>query len=177
MCWARAALGQCFCVFICFFPPLSLCCSRSRVFPVSAGPFFSQQSSFLAHHSVVGAAALWQHHLCPRAQLAVPLPPPQPRCHLHPLLPVLPLPWGRAVALDLLRAGAGKLRRCPCAGTAWHGRADEPRQLLAAGPGSRGEPPPPAPCLEALAGMLEASEVAAWRGAPDQLASCPIPNQ
>lgn len=68
-------------VFLCvylLFSPLSLCCSRARVFPVSAGPFFSQQSSFLAHHSVVGAAALWQHHLCPRAQLTVPPPPPQP---------------------------------------------------------------------------------------------------
>ena len=64
---------------------------------MSAGPFFSQQSSFLAHHLVVRATAFLQHPLCPRAQLAMPPPSPQPRCHLYPLLPVLP------------RRGAGQL--------------------------------------------------------------------
>lgn len=90
MCWARAGLGQCFCVFIWFFSPAASCWFGARVFPVSAGPFFSQQSPFLALHLVVGAAALWQHHLCPHAQLAMPPPSPQPWCHLCPLLPVLP---------------------------------------------------------------------------------------
>lgn len=50
----------------------------------------SSDRSLLARHSVVGATALWQHHLRPCAHLAMPPPSSQPWCHLHPLLPVLP---------------------------------------------------------------------------------------
>lgn len=101
---------------------------------------------------------------CAPAVSSATVPPAPPPPHPSP-------PRGWAVALDLLRAGAGRLCWCPCASTAWHGRADEPRQLLAAGPGSCGEPPPPTLCFRAHAAMLEPSEVAAWRGAQGQLAS------
>ena len=176
MCRARAGLGQCFCVFICIFSPFSLlvlskgfpCVSRALLLPavVFPGPSLGGQS-----HSILAAPSVSP---CPAGHApAVPsaaVPPVPPPPHPSPL-------WGWAVALDLLRTGAGRLCQCPCAGTAWHGRADEPWQLLAAGPGSCGEPPPPTLCLRALAAMLKPSEVATWRGALGQLASCPTPNQ
>lgn len=72
MCQDCAELGQCFWVYFCgVFFPFFLAGPEQELFSVSSGLFFSQQSSFLAHHLLVRAAALWQHHLCPCAQLAV----------------------------------------------------------------------------------------------------------
>lgn len=138
------------------FPLLVL----SKDFPVSYGPSFSQQSSFPARHcgQSCGSPAAPSVSLCPAGRAPAVPSATKP--------PVPPPPWpspprSRTVALDLLRAGAGRLHRCPCASSAWHGRADEPWQLLAAKPGSRGEPTHPTLCLGALAGMLKPSKVAA----------------
>lgn len=173
-CWTWPVL---LCVYLGFFPSFSLqvlskgfpCVSWTLLLPAIffPGPILGGRSCGSPAAPSVSPCPAGRAPSIPSA--AVPPGPPPP--HLSPLL------WSRAVALDLLGVGAGRLRRCPCAGTAWHGRADEPRQLLTAGPGSRGEPPPLALCLGALAGMLEPSEVAMWRGAPGQPTSHPIPNQ
>ena len=107
---------------------------------------------------------------CPAVRApAVPLAAVPPAPPPHP-----PPPRGRAVTLHRLSAGAGRLRRCPCAGTAWHGQADEPRQLLAAGPGAVGSPHLPC-CVLGL--WLGRSSHPRWpRGGVHRASSPPIPH-
>lgn len=129
------------CIYLIFFLPFLLAgpeqgFSLCQLDPSSPSTCFSCSPLGGQSHSSLVAPSV---SLCPAghapAILLAVVPPVPPPPHPSPAV-------GPGSALDLLMDMAGRLCWCSCAGTAWHGQADEPQQLLAGGPGSCREPPP-----------------------------------
>lgn len=154
------------------FPPFFLAGPEQGLFIVSSGLFSSQQSSFLARHLLVRAAALWQHHLCPCAQLAVSCCPLCPGGTCTPSS----LSFPSMGTGSCFRSAQGWGCQAPPVPVCWHNGTGEQMNLDSSwlpGQGAMGSPHVP----HCVLGGLEPSEVTAWRGAPGQLSSCPTPNR
>lgn len=173
MCQDCAELGQCFWVSIwAFFSPFSLLVLGKGFFPVSSGLFFPQQSSFLAHHLLTRAAALWQHHLCPCAQLAVSC---CPFSHGATCIPSS-LSFPSTGTGSGFGSAQGWVCQAPPVLLCWHRGTGEQMNLHSSWLLCQGALASPH-LSHCVLGGLEPSEVTAWRGAPGQLSSCPHPNQ